>query len=1129
MLSTFVQKAQSLIEQSPLSQIADSRPSKAVLFRDQFRLPASQNPLAEVTAELFLPLPHSSASAPTSGEKSRDSGNRYLGELHLSESFLCFSTLRTSFLSTASYTSSTSYTGPTQGAGPGGLGFTLPLCSIRRVERLNSHHDKFSLALTTFEAVPRQPMEKAINTPPSRKIVITLDGSRGSCERFCDGLKKGLREGMKEVEILKTVAKTCYSEYFLDPSRIKAKEEGVKGPDPPDAGLGMVFRYPGDARKLRDRSKMRLWGEYMRENGRNATMVRQPTFSKLIRVGLPNRLRGEMWEICSGSFYTRLRNPQFYDKTIAKYLGKESLAIDEIEKDLNRSLPEYPGFQSQEGIERLRRVLTAYSWTNDEVGYCQAMNIVAAALLIFSSEEQAFFLLGALCDRLLPGYYSKDMYGTLLDQKVFEALVERTMPVLWEHLVKSDVNLSVVSLPWFLSLYVNSMPLVFAFRVLDVFFLEGPKVLFQVGLAILRINGEELLDVSDDGSFISILKNYFSRLDESAHPHSENEKLRAITKFQELMVTAFKEFSGITHSSVTDLRAKHIDAVKESLATFAKRTSIRNLGPESKKLSPEDLSAVYDRFFGILEERQARVKEKAAQKEKQEQQKVRPSLWSLKSGENRDAPSQNSAPLQVMDYDGFREFLARTSKWAVTDAPSPLAKEVTSPTLTQRKRSKTIGPWGEGPEPADHDFMQRLYGKWDVSNEGQLTLQSIVNGLAKLKGTTDIMNSMSLFFDLFDDDANGKVDREGILRMSESLLFLSRRGFDGALTPSDSANGINSTMSPGEAARDTIKMSTNEKFLGSVSAFIRRCFEYADPDQPDEETAEVGKKIDAIAMEDDGDLLDLTETKSNSKAPANPKPTTADPLSRPAPPSSPTLAIPKSSSSNPSSRAASHNLALDPNKPLHITLPTFRMVILADELLEQFFETFFPQSFRLADTPNASTVSLPSSTLSGNLTTFTSLGTPVKNLISGASNRAVVDVGLAGGIVEPGSKGLRGVLDNIVNDGMRMAAEMRKRMDDAQREFEQNARAQGQRPYKDEDDDEEEFDEKSGNRDQDLLEGAEVASIKTHGSASSKDRGAGDVDGEGSITGSMRVDSMDAMSILDVDDVSSKRVEFESK
>lgn len=118
------------------------------------------------------------------------------------------------------------------------------------------------------------------------------------------------------------------------------------------------------------------------DNGRNATLIRQPNFHKLIRVGLPNRLRGEIWELASGSLYIRLQKPKLFKDTLSKFSGRESLAIDEIEKDLNRSLPEYPGFQSEEGIGRLRRVLTAYSWINEEVGYCQAMNIVVAALLM---------------------------------------------------------------------------------------------------------------------------------------------------------------------------------------------------------------------------------------------------------------------------------------------------------------------------------------------------------------------------------------------------------------------------------------------------------------------------------------------------------------------------------------------------------------------------------------------------------------------------------------------------------------------------------------------------------------------------------------------------------------------------
>lgn len=195
------------------------------------------------------------------------------------------------------------------------------------------------------------------------------------------------------------------------------------------------------------------------------------------------------------------------------------------------------------------------------------------------------------------------------------------------------------------------------------------------------------------------------------------------------------------------------------------------------------------------------------------------------------------------------------------------------------------------------------------------------------------------------------------------------------------------------------------------------------------------------------------------------------------------------------------------------------MVILADELLEQFFETFFPQSFRLSDSPNASTLSLPSSTLSGNLTTFSNFGTPVKNLINGASNKTVIDVGTAGGVVEPGSRGLRGVLDNIVNDGMRMAAEMRKRMDEAQKEYERQLKEQGQKPYRDDDDDDEEDDEKGtelGKRDQELLEGAEVASIKTFRSDDgTRSRAQSSVS---SASGTLSTKGSHGVSILDLDE-----------
>jgi hypothetical protein len=49
------------------------------------------------------------------------------------------------------------------------------------------------------------------------------------------------------------------------------------------------------------------------------------------------------------------------------------------------------------------------------------------------------------------------MYGTLLDQRVFEALVQRCLPMIHDHFQAVDVQLSVASLPWFLSLSARAL------------------------------------------------------------------------------------------------------------------------------------------------------------------------------------------------------------------------------------------------------------------------------------------------------------------------------------------------------------------------------------------------------------------------------------------------------------------------------------------------------------------------------------------------------------------------------------------------------------------------------------------------------------------------------------------------
>jgi hypothetical protein len=345
------------------------------------------------------------------------------------------------------------------------------------------------------------------------------------------------------------------------------------------------------------------------------------------------------------------------------------------------------------------------------------------------------------------------------------------------------------------------------------------------------------------------------------------------------------------------------------------------------------------------------------------------------------------------------------------------------------------------------------------------------------------MGTINYFFELHDDIGDSRVDREGILRMSEALLFLSRRGLEGTLSPSNSSlarNGFMDSMTSSGSPMPT--GSINERFLGSVSAFIRRCFEYADPDHP--RSQEVIPKTKSFqqhqdaSLEDEpqlaspdafaiGDTDDEDEDLLTMDSPSgSPKPARAPPHIVTHRDFSATSSVPFSSLTSPAdnntpdrrrvSKAQSEkaNIALDPSNPLHITLPTFRMVVLADELLEQFFESSFPASFHIIDGLETSSSPFPGA--SSSLTTFSSLGITAGRTVGAALGVPVAtSPGAAGATPAAGRGGIRGVLDNIVTDGMRFTAEVRRRMEEAQRELEMNATpgGQGQREEDDDDDD----------------------------------------------------------------------------
>lgn len=101
------------------------------------------------------------------------------------------------------------------------------------------------------------------------------------------------------------------------------------------------------------------------------------------------------------------------------------------------------------------------------------------------------------------------------------------------------------------------------------------------------------MQVKDDGELVAVLKTYFSTLNLMV-----NESSKQITRFNQLMLTAYREFSNITHEYITSLRRTLSARVVHGLDTYAKRALVRNINIPTK-LSRDVLFQIADVYCSV--------------------------------------------------------------------------------------------------------------------------------------------------------------------------------------------------------------------------------------------------------------------------------------------------------------------------------------------------------------------------------------------------------------------------------------------------------------------------------------------------------------------------------------------------
>ncbi|PWN28235.1 TBC-domain-containing protein [Jaminaea rosea] len=254
-------------------------------------------------------------------------------------------------------------------------------------------------------------------------------------------------------------------------------------------------------------------------------------FVRLCESGVPLSLRSKVWHECSGA--SEMAEPGLYRDLLEEHSASLAIsgggggngnvnddvgpnpALMQIDLDIHRTMPTNIYFGGDgPGVPKLRRVLAAYSYHNPTIGYCQGMNNLAATLLLtHAEEEEAFWVLACLLERVVPeGYYTSHLVTSQADQRVLVELVRERMPGLMGRMEALGVDLPAVSFAWFLSLYTDCLPVETLFRVWDLLFVEGSIVLFRVALAILIMNERDLIATGSLAEFYGMVHSMTSRL-----------------------------------------------------------------------------------------------------------------------------------------------------------------------------------------------------------------------------------------------------------------------------------------------------------------------------------------------------------------------------------------------------------------------------------------------------------------------------------------------------------------------------------------------------------------------------------------------------------------------------------------
>ena len=263
----------------------------------------------------------------------------------------------------------------------------------------------------------------------------------------------------------------------------------------------------------------------------NKKKLSENDFFALYDLGLPFFVRRKIWKFLIGnpcnisqilynSYITQVENVNFdvidikYHENVNEVFSCDYIInqmVVDIVKIKDLFLCELISKKLEQNLVMLEtfKIIRVFFMIRNDLTYNKNIIPLIFIFLILGENEYNTFcnIFNLICGTNIIKYLLGDEQFIKSSVLFFNNLIKEKVPRVFEHFKKLEITTELYLIPWFEEIFTSTLNYTLLLRVLDLFLLNGDYILYQVGLAIINIQEEDILN-STISEIFKILRRF---------------------------------------------------------------------------------------------------------------------------------------------------------------------------------------------------------------------------------------------------------------------------------------------------------------------------------------------------------------------------------------------------------------------------------------------------------------------------------------------------------------------------------------------------------------------------------------------------------------------------------------------